>query len=989
MNVLYECADARDDFASQRRADEMRNDMPAGIDVGAEDVVCPRFYEDVVEGSTEQDIISLLDNSLEGTGKRTAKCRSEMDGMRRMLGCLPEVAGAALAARVEQTRCLVTDRPSQAALKWKECVDRAKQKEIDRKAGRRHADTVNASIVHGPFQEAYRMQDAPIVRILSEAELRTMSAYGLHTSRGPQDKDIVTLVTVIEKFTLNEEQIRAFYISAYYLHHHDMDPLYMHLSGVGGTGKSRVLLAIMFFLIVRREEHRFAVWGPTGSSASLIDGNTYHSQLGFGHKGGDSNTAGATALSKVHGRLDRVDLVFLDEISMVCCADLYWISAQMTKAFNDPMKPFGGKSIILAGDVAQLPPPANGSHALYSDAIGSWSSGQTNKAQENSIGKALWQMFTCVVILRKNMRQAGMSAEDVTFRTALDNLRLKACTDADINLFRTRCVYPSRGDTTLALPEFRDVSVITARNHHRDGINEHKVRSFAIAHGKPLHRFHSVDHWATQRPDSSVRQAQRNAAMVVDPVRTTNNIDPTIQNTIWNVPPSLVDHHPGILALCEGMPVLLKHNEATELCATNGAEGVVVGWDAHFGNGNREVLDTLFVELINPPRSVQVEGLPLNVIPLAKTSTVIIEDFDHTKMQGGITGGLRRELQELEILNDITKLSFHHRLPATVHGDSRGPLIQSYNATYGNDHVPPDVHPALDWSKRPIAYPTSRLDYGGWKLVGDRTISPQSTPRLKRPTETTWAPSSAIGIFAHCGMPGRHTSPHALLLDHAMFGTTMDWPLADIVCMRVLFKIASPTYTALWDTESAILTHARSRIWIGASERILYHIWVYSPLYGLPDEDVISAPHVHHTRTYNSLSEGDHLPEPYLSCVVLDDVDVGVVDAPILEIIKSKSDLTIHPTSTAVKRDLLGAYVDSRSGKCAFGDAYVRSAVESIPMNRNVHKTGGTVDRHIECTNGSSLFWMPIVHQRSIGMTVDSPQTTWSLGGGLRITLRF
>jgi len=36
------------------------------------------------------------------------------------------------------------------------------------------------------------------------------------------------------------------------------------------------------------------------------------------------------------------------------------------------------------------------------------------------------------------------------------------------------------------------------------------------------------------------------------------------------------------LSLCVGMPVMIKCNEATECCVTNGAEATVIGWKAHY-----------------------------------------------------------------------------------------------------------------------------------------------------------------------------------------------------------------------------------------------------------------------------------------------------------------------------------------------------------------------------------------------------------------------
>jgi hypothetical protein len=68
------------------------------------------------------------------------------------------------------------------------------------------------------------------------------------------------------------------------------------------------------------------------------------------------------------------------------------------------------------------------------------------------------------------------------------------------------------------------------------------------------------------------------------------------------------------------MPVMIKENAATELCITKGQEAVVVGWDSAIGPSGQRILDTLFVRLTNPPRDIQIPDLPLNVVPLARTS---------------------------------------------------------------------------------------------------------------------------------------------------------------------------------------------------------------------------------------------------------------------------------------------------------------------------------------------------------------------------------
>ena len=40
----------------------------------------------------------------------------------------------------------------------------------------------------------------------------------------------------------------------------------------------------------------------------------------------------------------------------------------------------------------------------------------------------------------------------------------------------------------------------------------------------------------------------------------------------------MTDNRPGKLSICIGMPVMIKYNEATECCVTNGTEAEVVGW---------------------------------------------------------------------------------------------------------------------------------------------------------------------------------------------------------------------------------------------------------------------------------------------------------------------------------------------------------------------------------------------------------------------------
>ncbi|EPT05107.1 hypothetical protein FOMPIDRAFT_43059 [Fomitopsis schrenkii] len=197
-------------------------------------------------------------------------------------------------------------------------------------------------------------------------------------------------------------------------------------------------------------------------------------------------------------------------------------------------------------------------------------------------------------------------------------MRYRACTDHDLRLLESRIVGTSSDAPSLHDRRFRDVSIITALNIDRDTINYEGALRFAQEHQRELTYFYSVDTWPAG-PDrtSSIRQGQKVGTASTDLSRGTTVIDDTTQQTLWNLPPHCTEHHAGILPLCLGMPVLLKNNEATELCATNGAEANVVGWTAHVRN-HHSILDTLFVQLKDPARHIQLPTLPENVIPITR-----------------------------------------------------------------------------------------------------------------------------------------------------------------------------------------------------------------------------------------------------------------------------------------------------------------------------------------------------------------------------------
>ena len=563
--------------------------------------------------------------------------------------------------------------------------------------------------------------------------------------------------SIVQKFMLNCEQERAFHVVANHACTQQVEQLKMYLGGMGGTGKTQVLKSLIEFFNLTNQSHRFVVVAPTGSAAALLGGSTYHYLFGFGDRPDDNLPT--HLLLQLRARLEGVDYIFLDEVSMLSCHDMYRISLRLSKILNVSDLPFGGMNMVFAGDFAQLPPAIGQENAaLYSRTVGTKST--SLRDQESAVGKALWHQVTIVVILRQNMRQKTQTKNDAALRCALTNMRYKACTAEDISSLRTRISSALPGRPSINQECFNNVSIITALNVHKDEINRLGSLRFATETCQDLIDFYSEDSVGSGHDKGSRKGGQKAKSKSV--ITMTDRI----QDAIWSQPPCSNDKCiPGKLSLCIGMPVIIRSNSATELCITRGQEGTVHCWQSTIGSKGQRVLDTLFVQLQNPPRSVQFEGLPKNVVPLTRTSTsikcslpnddiisinrsqvevlpnfamtdyssqgktrpfnpvdlnncrshqsyytvlsrsasaagtCILQGFDSRMITGGASGALRQEFRELELLDEITRLRYNGKLHASVVGDRRRTLIHKFRLWKGENYVPPNVHRAIRWTK--------------------------------------------------------------------------------------------------------------------------------------------------------------------------------------------------------------------------------------------------------------------------------------------------
>ncbi|EAU84997.2 hypothetical protein CC1G_04093 [Coprinopsis cinerea okayama7 len=605
LNLRYECYDARDDFQQQIKNLPIHGSAQENVEgVGFED---GDEENDDIYGIDECEAEKRMDESDDRMNEPRSECaRKSLDTLSRAGWRLGDNQRGVFHddwEKIKVTKKLSGDQ-------WKKVVDNTRKKILQSKYG---GIILNRPGEDGDETEAesawHAIKKRKIVFVMPGSYL-TKDFHLFNSEAVKSNQELLN--SIKGRYTFNYEQEKAFNIVCNHALSGGSEQLKMYIGGMGGTGKSRVLKGIIDFFKGRKEEYRIVVLAPTGNAASLIDGSTYHSYLKIFP--GEREQDIPKRVDELRTQLECVNYIFMDEISMMSCYDMYRISRRLCDARNRADLPFGGINIIFAGDFAQLPPTTG--HSLYSRKVSEYQTPRQNLSeQHNSIGKRAWMQITSVVILKKNMRQSEESDEDTKFRKALENLRYFNCDDDDIQFLRSR-VAEANPRIDLNDEKFRFASIITSLNADKDGYNELYSERFAEESGRSLHSFYSIDKPVSDKLSRTPKRGRR--------IRLTY-MDRNTQEKLWSMPSHTSKLVAGRLILCLGMPVCIRYNVATELCITKGQEGTVAGWVAHRHPvwKDHDCLDVLFVKLTNPPKKIKIPYLPENVVPITKISTTM------------------------------------------------------------------------------------------------------------------------------------------------------------------------------------------------------------------------------------------------------------------------------------------------------------------------------------------------------------------------------
>ena len=193
--------------------------------------------------------------------------------------------------------------------------------------------------------------------------------------------------------------------------------LQLLVHGPGGCGKSFVLRAVAHKL--RQSGRGVVIAAYTGAAAFNVGGVTLHqccalpvTNKSYGQHSSDVPAPQGARLQNLRSLWASVDVLCIDEISMVSSDLFKTMDKNLQLARNRPDLPFGGVHLVAFGDLYQLPPPL--SRPIYAAAL-------------------LWKLFE-LCELTGNHR----AALDPDWARLLGRVRVGKWTESDLKILAGR-----------------------------------------------------------------------------------------------------------------------------------------------------------------------------------------------------------------------------------------------------------------------------------------------------------------------------------------------------------------------------------------------------------------------------------------------------------------------------------------------------------------------------------------------------------------------
>jgi hypothetical protein len=249
-------------------------------------------------------------------------------------------------------------------------------------------------------------------------------------------------------------------------------PLYLFLTGGAGTGKT-FTAKVLYQAIIRIYDKQLdsdlyktkgIIIAPTGKAAFNAGGITAHSIFQLPCNSSKMLPLDSNTLDNLAKKLDQLQLLLIDEVSLLGSRMLYNIDRRLRQIKHTPTKPFGNVDIIFCGDFYQAQPICD-----------NWIFEQPTINTEK-IPYTFWLENVLCFELHNVVRQTNQK-----FIFVLDHARTGLQNDEDLIYLNTTCYKTAPNDPKLPY-----------LFHRNSAVDEHNKRMLDFLPTK-LYVFEAID----------------------------------------------------------------------------------------------------------------------------------------------------------------------------------------------------------------------------------------------------------------------------------------------------------------------------------------------------------------------------------------------------------------------------------------------------------------------------------------------------------------
>lgn len=288
-----------------------------------------------------------------------------------------------------------------------------------------------------------------------------------------------------------------------------------------------------------------------------------------------------------------VKVLFIDEVSLLSEQLMSKIDHALRYATERPDEWFGGINVIFAGDFFQYPPIC--ATPLYTPI--SDRNGRGKDDVPRRLGRLAWKTVNAVISLTEQERMKG----DPEYARAVNNLRIRQCSQQDIDLFNSRVIksVDNPNGVDMSANDKVNSTAIVSTNLLRENINARKARANCQGPNSPTLITCGARDDIVSGPCSSE---------IIKHLLNMNMSKLTADGAL-----------PGFVPLYVGMPVILRHkNISTELHITNGSQGIVRQINTEQTSYGITYAKTIIVEF--PKSKATFADLPDHYFPIVPIS---------------------------------------------------------------------------------------------------------------------------------------------------------------------------------------------------------------------------------------------------------------------------------------------------------------------------------------------------------------------------------